>query len=106
MSGEEALQDHTPARRIVSLLFDDPDAIPIHDEPVYFEGKVVGQITSAAWSYRFGRSVALAMINARADQFFDEKSSTADGAWAVEVEIACTRFTARAALKPAKEAFQ
>lgn len=103
--GEEALRDHTPARRIVSLLFDDPDAIPIHDEPVYFEGKVVGQITSAAWSYRFGRSVALAMISGT-PRFFDEKSSTADGIWRVEVEIACTRFTARAALKPAKEAFQ
>ncbi len=103
--GEEALRDHTPARRIVSLLFDDPDAIPIHDEPVYFEGKVAGQITSAAWSYRFGRSVALAMISG-APRFFDEKSSSADGTWAVEVEIACTRFTARAAPKPAKEAFQ
>ncbi|WP_170328458.1 GcvT family protein [Ruegeria arenilitoris] len=103
--GEAALQDHTPARRIVSLLFDDPGAIPIHDEPVYFDGQVVGQVTSAAWSYRFGRSVALAMISGL-PKFFDEKSSTADGTWGVEVEIACTRYTARAALKPAKEAFQ
>jgi len=103
--GEEALEDHQPDRRIVSLIFDEPDAIPIHDEPVYFEGQVAGQITSAAWSYRYNRFVALAMISG-SPRFFDEKSSTASGTWAVEVEIACTRLTARASLKPAKEAFQ
>ncbi|WP_170424213.1 GcvT family protein [Ruegeria arenilitoris] len=99
--GEEALRDHTPARRIVSLLFDDPDAIPIHDEPVYFGGEVVGQITSAAWSYRFGRSVALAMVNAPFDQLAANQVVAG-----FDVEIACTRYSARAALKPAKEAFQ
>lgn len=98
--GEAALQDHTPARRIVSLLFDDPNAIPIHDEPVYFDGKVVGQIASAAWSYRFGRSVALAMIDAPLDLLATQKVVTG-----FEVEIACERFTASASLRPAKEAF-
>ncbi|WP_170578233.1 GcvT family protein [Ruegeria arenilitoris] len=98
--GEEALKDYVPKRRIVSLLFDDPNAIPIHDEPIYFDGQVVGQITSAAWSYRFGRSVALAMINAPLDQL-----ATEDTVPGFEVEIACHRFTARASLRPAKEAF-
>ncbi|MDA7966429.1 FAD-dependent oxidoreductase [Ruegeria sp.] len=96
--GEEVLNAHAQHRRIVSVLFDDPDAIPLHDEPIYFAGQVVGQITSAAWSYRFGRSVALAMISG-SPRFFDEKSLT------VEVEIACTRYTARVSLRPAKEAF-
>ncbi|WP_170416048.1 GcvT family protein [Ruegeria atlantica] len=98
--GEEALRDHVPDRRIVSLLFDDPNAIPIHDEPIYFDGKVVGQITSAAWNYRFGRSVALAMINAPLDRL-----ATEDIVPGFEVEIACDRFTAQVSLKPAKEAF-
>ncbi|WP_170520057.1 GcvT family protein [Ruegeria atlantica] len=98
--GEEALKNYVPKRRIVSLLFDDPNAIPIHDEPIYFHGQVVGQITSAAWSYRFGRSVALAMINAPLDRLAAE--DTVPG---FEVEIACHRFTARASLRPAKEAF-
>ena len=32
-----ALKDHVSAKRqIVSLLFDDPEAIPIHDEPDLF----------------------------------------------------------------------
>ena len=98
--GEDALKAHHPERRIVSILFDDPDAIPIHDEPIYFDGQVVGQITSAAWSYRFGRSVALAMVRAPLDRL--EGQEIVDG---FEVEIACARFSAKASLKPAKEAF-
>ncbi len=98
--GEEALRRHEPGRRIVSLLFDDTDAIPIHDEPVYFDGRVAGQITSAAWSYRFGRAVALAMVDAPLDRLAGEKVVTG-----FEVEIACVRFAARASLKPAREAF-
>jgi len=98
--GEDALQDRPPARQIVSLLFDSPDAIPIHDEPVYLEDRVVGQVTSAAWSYRFGRSLALAMIDAPLDRL-----ANSDSVEGFEVEIACIRFAARAALKPAKEVF-
>jgi len=90
----------SPKRRVVSLLFDDPNAMPIHDEPIYYDGRVVGQITSAAWSYRFGRSVALAMINAPLDLI-----ATQDVVTGFEVEIACTRFAASVSVKPAKEAF-
>lgn len=99
--GEEALlKAGQPKRQIVSLLFDDPNAIPIHDEPIYYDGRVVGQITSAAWSYRFGRSVSLAMINAPLDLIAEQGVVTG-----FEVEIACTRFAAKGSLKPAKEAF-
>lgn len=98
--GEAALTEHRPARRVVSLLFEDPEAIPIHDEPVYFDGKVTGQVTSSAWSYRFGRSVALAMVDAPLSRL--AKEATVSG---FEVEIACQRFSASASVKPAKEAF-
>ncbi|UWQ90300.1 FAD-dependent oxidoreductase [Rhodobacteraceae bacterium M382] len=90
-----------PKRRIVSMLFDDPDALPIHDEPICRDGQVVGQITSAAWSYRFGRSVALAMIDAPLEALVSQ--DIVDG---FEVEIACTRYSAKASLKPAKFAFK
>lgn len=98
--GEEALEGHVATRQVVSLLFDDPEAIPIHDEPIYFGGKVVGQITSAAWSYRFGRSVALAMVDAPLMQL-----ATQEVVSGFEVDIACSRFSAKCSLKPAKEAF-
>ncbi|WP_170561602.1 GcvT family protein [Ruegeria atlantica] len=99
--GEEALiKAGPPKRQIVSLMFDDPNAIPIHDEPIYYDGRVVGQITSAAWSYRFDRSAALAMINAPLDLIAGHDVVTG-----FEVEIACTRYSAKCSLQPAKEAF-
>lgn len=98
--GENAVHDHQAKRRIVSILFEDPDAIPIHDEPIYYGGKVVGQITSAAWSYRFGRSIALAMIDAPLEAL--ATTPVLDG---FEVEIACARYRAKASFSPAKEAF-
>ncbi len=102
--GENALLELEPKKRIVSLLFDDPAAIPIHDEPIYLNGRAIGQITSSAWSYRFNRSVALAVVH-DIQRSFEEKSWTADGTLPVEVEIACVLFSAQATLKPAKEAF-
>lgn len=102
--GKEALlaaKAKPVTRQIVSILFDNPNAIPIHDEPIWRDGKVVGQITSAAWSYRFNRSVALAMIDTPLDLLASQ--DIVDG---FEVEIACTRFTAKASLKPAKIAFK
>ncbi len=98
--GEDALTNQVNARAVVSVIIDDPEAIPIHDEPIYFDGKVVGQITSAAWSYRFDRSVALAMIDAPLNRLTSE-----DVVSGFEVEIACSRFPARVSLKPAKEVF-
>lgn len=101
--GQEALlaeREGGVKRRIVSLLFDSPDAIPLHDEPIYHEGRVVGQISSAAWSYRYQRSVALALINAPLSRL--ENEAVVDG---FEVEIACQRYRARASLSPAKSAF-
>lgn len=103
--GEEVLQGLSNAcpseRRIVSLLFDTPDAIPIHDEPIYLGDTFIGQITSAAWSYRFNRSIALAMISDTYRVLGKEPQASAT----VEVEIACQRYTAKICLDPAKEAF-
>ena len=96
--GKTALQDHVPQRQIATLLFDAPDAIPIHDEPVWFDGAVVGQISSAAWNYTHGRTAALAMLTAPLDRLRAGKTVTG-----FEIEIACTRYTARAALAALKD---
>lgn len=96
--GKESLDPITPPkRRIATLLFDTPDGIPIHDEPIWFDGKVVGQITSSAWNYKFNRSSALAMLSAPLSRL--EQGEIVSG---FEVEIACTRHPARASLAPLK----
>ena len=96
--GRDALHNHQPQRQVATLVFEDPDAIPLHDEPVFYEREVVGQITSAAWNYSRGRSVALAMLRASLEKLGE--GNIVEG---FEVEIACERHVARASLSPLKD---
>jgi 4-methylaminobutanoate oxidase (formaldehyde-forming) len=67
--GRDALIDRpasTSTKRLVLLAFDDPAAFPWGGEPVLMDGVSVGEITSAGYSRRHGR--ALAMAYARADR--------------------------------------
>ena len=85
--GQDALDrlasKHTP-KTIVSLLFDDLAAWPHGNEPIFSGDRIVGQTTSAAFGYRVGRPVAIATI--------DRDACDSE----VEVDIAGSRFTARA----------
>ena len=49
-------------RRLVSILLEDRDAEPLGHEPVYRDGALCGQVTSAAFGYRVDRPVALASL--------------------------------------------
>jgi 4-methylaminobutanoate oxidase (formaldehyde-forming) len=51
-----------PATRLVSLNFDDAGAVPLGNEPVCADGVIIGKTTSAAFGYRIGRPVALALV--------------------------------------------
>lgn len=64
--GREALltrREEGTKNRIVSLVFDDTDTVPIGGEPLYRDGHVVGQTTSAAFGHRVGAPVAIATID-------------------------------------------
>jgi 4-methylaminobutanoate oxidase (formaldehyde-forming) len=52
--------DHS---QMVSILLDDCEANVLGNEPVYLEGRIVGQTTSGAFGYRVNRPVALAYVN-------------------------------------------
>ena len=56
-----------PKSRLVSILFDDIDACPLGNEPVYHRGEIIGKTTSAAFGYRVGKPVAIAQIDNRAE---------------------------------------
>jgi folate-binding protein YgfZ len=49
------------AKRLAGLLLDGPD-VPPRDSPLFAEGSNVGSITSAAWSPRLERPVAMAYV--------------------------------------------
>ena len=80
----------TGRRTLVTIVFDDPEAVPLGHEPVYCEREIVGSTTSAAFGYRVGRPVALGHVEAE----------EIDGR-RVEIDIAGTRHAARMQLASA-----
>ena len=79
------LRDKKPKTRMVTIVLDDPQAMPLGNEPVYLDGSIIGQTTSAAFGYRIGKPVAIAQIETSPAQ------SLAD--LAVEVDIAHSKFS-------------
>ncbi|WP_348533238.1 FAD-dependent oxidoreductase [Kitasatospora sp. MAA4] len=63
--GRQALlgvDEQTVSRRLVCLLLDDPQAVVMGREPVYVDGVPAGYVTSAAYGYSIGASLAYAWL--------------------------------------------
>ena len=56
----------TPGRRLVSIIVHGGAADAPSASPVWKDGRIVGEVTSAGWDHRIGRAVVLAMIGAGA----------------------------------------
>ncbi|MDB2390152.1 FAD-dependent oxidoreductase [Alphaproteobacteria bacterium] len=90
--GYEAMQralDLPAKQSIVSLRFTDPTAVPLGNEPVYHDGRIIGKTTSASFGYRIGCPVALAYID----------STIAIEGTVVFINIAGTHFAAHVSRK-------
>ena len=64
--GREALQRQRDAgteNRLMSLVLDDPGAVPLGNEPVYLGDRTVGKTTSAAFGYRIASPIAIADLS-------------------------------------------
>ncbi|WP_305985321.1 FAD-dependent oxidoreductase [Roseibium sp. MMSF_3544] len=48
--------------KVVSLSFEDADAVPLGHEPLLIDGDVVGQTSTCAYGYRVGKPIALAHV--------------------------------------------
>ncbi|MEM6498356.1 MAG: glycine cleavage T C-terminal barrel domain-containing protein, partial [Pseudomonadota bacterium] len=87
--GREALQrqrDDGQENRLVSLLLEDSEAVPLGNEPVYLDEATVGKTTSAAFGYRAGKPVAIADISTAEARTVDTE---------VLIDIAGERFKAQ-----------
>ena len=82
-------------RRLVVFTLDDPEALPLHDEPVYRDGELVGYVTSADFGHTLGRAVAFAYVE-NADGVSTEFVTSG----AYEIDIAGTRWPATPHLRP------
>jgi len=94
--GRQALQEikqQSMNSQIVSIVLDDVNAVPLGNEPVYYQGQIIGKTTSAAFGYRIGKPLAIAQLNTQAELSLDQLR--------VEVDIACTRFTGTVTSKAA-----
>jgi 4-methylaminobutanoate oxidase (formaldehyde-forming) len=95
--GREALlaQRGKPlGKRLVSFVLDDPEALPLGDEPVWCDGSIVGSTSSAAYGHTLGRAVAMGYVS---------RPGGVDAVYLshapFEIEIAGDRFAARGSLK-------
>ncbi|WP_432585775.1 FAD-dependent oxidoreductase [Streptomyces sp. HD1123-B1] len=62
----EGRSAETARRRLVCLTLDDPAALVMGSEPVFVDGVPAGYVTSAAYGYTVGRTVAYAWLPAAA----------------------------------------
>ena len=103
----------SPQRRIVSVVFRDPLAYPLGDEPLFRSGVLLGYLSSASWGHTLGRGVALALLTRPSDSEADsdsdrqgEPNTGADKAWVeqpgveYEVEIHGTKWKVDVSLQP------
>jgi 4-methylaminobutanoate oxidase (formaldehyde-forming) len=74
-------------KRLVLFTFDDPAAFPWGGEPILMDGRNVGELTSAGYSRKHGRAVAMGYARAPADEPLSDATMPR-----YEVDIAGTRL--------------
>ena len=95
--GREALlaQRGKPlGKRLCSFVLDDPEALPLGDEPIWCDGSIVGSTSSAAYGHTLGRAVAMGYVSRPGGVDAAHLSQAR-----FEIEIAGDRFAARGSLK-------
>ncbi len=63
--GREALveaKEQGPRTRLVPILLSDPRSVALGNEPVRFEGEIVGRVTTGGYGYTLERSIAYAYV--------------------------------------------
>lgn len=82
--------EQSPKSRVITLVLDDENAVPIGHEPIYLKGEIIGRTTSTSFGYRIGKPIALGYVNIDAP----------DGV-VVELDIARQMYTGRLIIGPA-----
>ena len=96
--GKQALEKQrgkTLERRLVQFVFEDPEPLIYHEEPIFRDGELVGRITSAMFGHTLGGCVGLGYVNCT-----DGVTADYINSGNFEIEVAGERFAARASLRP------
>jgi 4-methylaminobutanoate oxidase (formaldehyde-forming) len=97
--GREALlrqkEEGVLKQRLVQFLLEDPEPLLYGSEPIFRDGRWVGELASGGYGYTLGGAVGLGMIRNDAGVTAEYvKSGT------YEIEVASTRYPAKASLRP------
>jgi 4-methylaminobutanoate oxidase (formaldehyde-forming) len=81
-------------KRLVQFALEDPQPLLYHNEPVWYEGKIVGDLTSGMYGHTIGTCLGMGYINR-------EEGVTADFLESAnfEIEVAGERYPVRSSLK-------
>ena len=86
---EEGLQ-----KRLVQFLLQDPEPLLYHNEPVLRDGEIVGYLSSGAYGHHLGGAVGLGYVHCPGETPAELLASS------FEIDVAGTRVSATASLKP------
>ncbi|MFT6408871.1 MAG: 4-methylaminobutanoate oxidase (formaldehyde-forming) [Arenicella sp.] len=97
--GKQALlaqkQKGTLAKRFVAFLFESPEPLCYHEEPICADGKIVGRVTSAMFGHTVGATLAMGYV---------EHAEGVTKAWLestkFEIEVECERYPVTPSLRP------
>ena len=81
-------------QRMVQFRLDDPEPLLFHNEALIRDGEIVSKITSANYGHTLGGAIGMAYVPCDAESVADVLASS------YEIEIAGTRVSATASLKP------
>jgi 4-methylaminobutanoate oxidase (formaldehyde-forming) len=90
----EARRRQGAAKRLLSFRLSDPEALLFGKEPIWRDGEIVGQVTSASYGWALGAAVALGSVSIPSGASLGE---LADADYAISV--AGNRVPARASLR-------
>ncbi|MDA8578620.1 FAD-dependent oxidoreductase [Rhodobacteraceae bacterium] len=82
-------------RRLVHIKLDNSEPILLHDEPIFCDQKVVGSVSSGAFSYTLGVSLGQGYVDCADTDWYETLA-----AGTIEVEIAGTKFPATLSRRP------
>jgi len=85
--GRDALRAarHQPkTRRLVQFRLETEDRLVYHDEPIFRDGILVGQVTSGMWSYTEDCPLAMGYVQRSGDVGIDQ-TWLDDGQWTIEI---------------------
>jgi 4-methylaminobutanoate oxidase (formaldehyde-forming) len=85
-----------PARRLVHVLITDPAPLLFHGEVVLRDGADVGYVRAGSYGWTLGGAVGLAMLDAGDEPVTQAWLDAAE----LHVDVAGTRYPARASLRP------